>query len=224
MPCLQNLKKRLFGLVLAGGRSSRMGQDKALLRPWGEGGPTMLEHAAALLRPLTRDLRVACAPGRPYAGQACLEDPCEGMGPAIGVLGGLRMAASRDCCAMLTLPCDLPGMSRMPLKYLVAEHFRPPEKMASLFFSPASGRVEMLAGIYSVAFLPWLAQGLEQGQKSLYQILSAHDFKILPTPREWLPCFRNCNTPEDMTRFQRLAADGCEKASLLQPVARIERA
>ena len=66
-------KISLLGCVLAGGHSSRMGRDKALIRPFGPNGPTMLEHTFGLLQKLCGECVVTTSAGRAYPHfRACL--------------------------------------------------------------------------------------------------------------------------------------------------------
>ena len=62
------------GYVVAGGQSSRMGRDKARLA-WG--GTTLIEHAIALAREVTPDVRVLCGPRPRHEefGAPVIEDP-----------------------------------------------------------------------------------------------------------------------------------------------------
>jgi molybdopterin-guanine dinucleotide biosynthesis protein A len=97
------------GIVLAGGRSSRMGTPKAGLE-WH--GSTLLYRTAALLaRAVTGPVAVVRAPGQLLpalpAGIEEVEDPVEGLGPMQGVAAGL--AAVRDRAAVaFVCSTDLP--------------------------------------------------------------------------------------------------------------------
>lgn len=92
------------GFVVAGGRSARMGRDKALL-PWGT--TTLLDHAIGRLRALVRDVRVLSGTEARYAerGVPVLTDAATGGGPLAGVLAGLEAAAGVPA---LFLAVDLP--------------------------------------------------------------------------------------------------------------------
>jgi molybdopterin-guanine dinucleotide biosynthesis protein A len=94
----------VVGFVAAGGRSRRMGRDKALL-PWG--ATDLLGHAVARLRTVTGDVRVLCGPRQRYLDRALpvVTDLAPGAGPLAGVLSGLAAAPGRPG---LFLAVDLP--------------------------------------------------------------------------------------------------------------------
>ncbi|KRB82249.1 molybdopterin-guanine dinucleotide biosynthesis protein MobA [Sphingomonas sp. Root710] len=96
---------RLLGAILAGGRSSRFGSDKAeaLWR-----GKPLIEHAADRLRPVTDEL-ILC--GRSYAGLRALPDrPEADMGPLGGLNAALHHARAEGFGAVLSLGCDTPDV------------------------------------------------------------------------------------------------------------------
>ena len=84
---------RIAGVVLAGGRSRRMGRDKSLLRLGGDTAPTLLERSIVLLRPLCEQVWVSCRAGQTYAGQTCVPDLLPASGPICGVHAALVRAA-----------------------------------------------------------------------------------------------------------------------------------
>lgn len=94
---------KLLGAVIAGGRSSRFGSDKALAPI--DGRP-MIEHVVAALRPWVDEL-VIC--GRAYGEDRFLPDsPKQGLGPLAGFNAALRHAAANGFGAVITMPCDTP--------------------------------------------------------------------------------------------------------------------
>lgn len=100
------------GVVLAGGRSSRMGRDKALL-PW-QGRP-LIEHQIALLQAAGVD-SVRVSGDRPdYQGIA---DPTAHSGPLGGIAG---IAAASDDGELLIIPVDMPRLQPSLLRRLLTE-------------------------------------------------------------------------------------------------------
>ena len=92
-----------FGLLLCGGRSSRMGQDKALLTLDGE---RLLDRGLRLLR--EAGCRQVWAAGD-YAGVPCLPDApaWQGRGPLAGIAAALAYAPQ---ASWLVIPVDMPGL------------------------------------------------------------------------------------------------------------------
>jgi molybdopterin-guanine dinucleotide biosynthesis protein A len=106
-PRAEGLSAAITGFVLAGGRSARMGRDKALLS-WGDA--TLLDHAIARLRQVTDDVRVLCGPEPRYADRS-LPLVVDLPGPAsalVGLLSALAAAPDRTC---LLLAVDLPNVT-----------------------------------------------------------------------------------------------------------------
>ena len=105
----------VVGFAVAGGRSLRMGRDKALL-PWGE--TDLLGHAIARLRAVTADVRVLCGPAPRYLdrGLPIVTDEVEEAGPLAGIVSGLGAAAGHRG---LFLAVDLPHVPVSLLARLV---------------------------------------------------------------------------------------------------------
>src|SRR5437870_4561317 len=102
------------GFILAGGRSSRMGSDKALL-DW-HGGP-LLNHMVDLLRHATNDVQVV--------GRDRLPDHLPGRGPLSGIATALTVTSTDS---NLILALDLPLLTKEFLTFLrlAAEHSKRP--------------------------------------------------------------------------------------------------
>ncbi len=97
----------ITGVVLAGGLSTRLGHDKAVIRLHGEQGPDLLVRTAALLEPLVDEVWISCRPGRCVTGPYLrIYDEVQGLGPFGGVMTALRAAQG----PVLVLSCDLPFM------------------------------------------------------------------------------------------------------------------
>lgn len=185
------------GVVLAGGQSRRMGQDKALIRL--STGETFLQKAFHLLASLLTPCFVSHAKGRPYAGFPPLEDGRENCGPLAGLTAALELAHSLDLTAMLVIPCDLPLLTAPILKNLLAAHARAPAKtLASMWQNGASGKLEPLLAVYSVTALPFFHGALDRGDLALRHLLPVTRVCRLPYGPELAPIFLNCNRPEDL--------------------------
>lgn len=93
--------QRILGVVLAGGRSSRFGSDKALAEI---GGRTLLDRA---LTTLARQCDAVVVAGRDdVPGTALADRPRAGMGPLGGLCAALHHGAERGFDAVLSIPVD----------------------------------------------------------------------------------------------------------------------
>ena len=166
-------QRPLLGLLLAGGRSTRMGRDKAALA---YGGQPQAARAAALLRGVCAETFVSVRPGQePPAGLTdvpTLPDRFLDCGPMGGILSALF---ARPEAAWLVLACDLPFVTPATLAALLAG--RRPERHASAFRSATDGFPEPLCAVYEpksrFALLHFLALGYDCPRKVLINTRAA---------------------------------------------------
>jgi molybdenum cofactor guanylyltransferase len=103
----------ILGVVLAGGKSSRFGSDKALAE---FGGRTLLNRAYDTL---TGHCELVVVAGREHGPGRCIPDwPRAGMGPLGGIAAALRLARDEDFEAVLTCGVDSLGMPENLLELL----------------------------------------------------------------------------------------------------------
>ena len=150
-------------VILAGGRSRRMGTCKALLKIHGE---TMLTRLAGQLELFDERLLSANDPG--LSGEVsfpAVADVFQGAGP----LGGLHAALSAvKKEALFCVPCDLPNFtSEMPM--LLMEYFS--EKTDAFVCRDGSGRIHPLCGVYTKQALPVIEKQLVCGEYRMTDLL-----------------------------------------------------
>ena len=169
----------LRGLVLAGGRSQRMGQDKGKLAYHGQ--QEQRAYAAELLAPFCQDVHVSCRPDQitelEYAGLRPLPDSFADLGPLSGILSALRLDPN---AAWLVVACDLPLLSETTLAHLV-QH-RQPARLATAFQSPENEWPEPLITIWEPASYPQLLRFLSLGYSCPRKTLINSDVAVLPAP------------------------------------------
>ena len=188
----------MAGVVLAGGLSTRMGQEKALLRVHGAQQPHLLERTYRLLRALAAPCWVSCRPGQTYVGYDCLHDAESGQGPCAGILTALLHANQRGCRALLALACDLPFMDTPTLRRLLAAHAKASPEIALTLYVAPNGRQEQLVAVYDVGALPFFTAALARGQRSLADIVPADRRQALAYTQEQALPFFNMNRPSDL--------------------------
>ncbi|NVO86373.1 NTP transferase domain-containing protein [Hymenobacter terrestris] len=193
----------LRGLVLAGGRSQRMGQDKGQLAYHGQ--QEQRAYAAELLAPFCHDVHVSCRPDQitelEYAGLRPLPDSFADLGPLSGLLSAFRLDPN---AAWLVVACDLPLLSETTLSHLVEN--RQAGRMATAFQSPENDWPEPLITIWEPASYGQLLRFLSLGYSCPRKTLINSDIELLtpPAPGE----LRNVNTPEEAADVQRELGEG----------------
>ncbi|MBV8673135.1 MAG: molybdenum cofactor guanylyltransferase [Acidobacteriaceae bacterium] len=148
--------------ILAGGRSTRMGRDKALL-PFR--GRPLIEHAVAKLRALGFSPRVAGT--RPDLGAyaAVIPDHYPGSGPLAGIEAAL---CASDSDLNLFLPIDLPLLPAGFLRWLSA---RAHETSALATIPCLQGRPQPLCAVYHRNLLPYAQAALAAGDRKVTRVL-----------------------------------------------------
>lgn len=181
---------KLKGIVLAGGKSSRFGEDKALAK-WG--GTTLLERALGLLSALDLDPEVIVSPDKKYSLLTCPTH--NDIIPEKGPLGGLYTAFSLfPESALLVLTCDMPFLTQDVLRELVREHQK---SGCPVVFDTPQGR-QPFPGIYLSAFKTQAQECLHSERPSIKHFLSRiPQLKVLPAPSD-TKIFVNVNTREDL--------------------------
>lgn len=151
----------MTGIVLAGGKSRRMGKDKAQLS-WHNG--TLLTVAVDVLAPICNQI-VVVGPIRelPRSVQ-WTQDRYIGKGPLAGLHAGLSETTNEGA---IVLACDMPTVSSVLLEQLIRL-----SEGADIVIPVHSGRYEPLCAWYSKeSCLPVIERLLEEGKTSLLDIL-----------------------------------------------------
>lgn len=176
------------GFVLVGGRSSRMGRDKALLRC---DAHTLVEDVAARVRDVAGNVALVGEPER-YGGLGfeCLPD----LHPRLGPLSGIEAALdARRADLNLIVACDMPGIETGWLLQLVSHA----EETNSLcvIARDTKGIMHPLCAVYRSACLPLVRRALDEQRlraQDLIHELRAEFVDIgavldnVNTPEEWI--------------------------------------
>ena len=198
--------KAPFGVILAGGRATRMGGgDKGLL-PLGR--KSIVEHVIERLSPQVTDLALN-ANGDParFAGLGIpiLPDSIGGyVGPLAGVLAGLDWAAERGGDAIVTAAADTPFFPAdlVPVLLSAAEKENKPIALART----ANGRHPTF-GLWPVALRDDLRAALNDGLRKVVLWTDRHGTAMADFPTGAFDPFFNVNTPEDLEQARRHLED-----------------
>src|SRR5437879_11000000 len=172
------------GFILAGGKSSRMGRDKALL-DWH--GRTLVSHMIHILEAATDAVQVV--------GRDPLPDRVPGRGPLSGIATVLEVSSTD---ANLILAVDLPFLTKDFLLYFRSQIERSSRR---LFACKIGSHFPLCLGVRKTLLLS-IERLLSSKDRSLYAWIAGSDAEILSEPYLRYAGFeasilRNLNTPED---------------------------
>lgn len=187
---------KIYGLVLAGGKSTRMGTDKAQLNYRG------LPHALFLYELLSEfcdQVFMSVNEENTYnypAEVAIIEDENTYRGPFNGLLSAHH---HRPENAWLVLACDLPFVNKEVILSLIRQ--RNSNKAATAFATRASGLPEPLCALWEASTLAAAENYLKEGNGSCPRkfLLQNEVQLIYPEDDRWL---FNANSPEDFQQAQ----------------------
>lgn len=185
----------IAGVILAGGRATRMGGgDKGLLPL---AGRPMLAHVIARLAPQVGALALN-ANGDPSRfagfGLPVLADPVpDHPGPLAGVLAGMDWAAGLGFGLIVTVSADTPFLP----PDLVARLVPGPFALAASPDTTGALRRHPTLGLWPVALREELRRALVSGERKVGRWAAEHGARSVPFPEAPDPFF-NINTPEDL--------------------------
>ncbi|MEG5060904.1 molybdenum cofactor guanylyltransferase [Microcoleus sp. A2-C5] len=193
-------------IVLAGGQSSRMGRDKALLEIEGE---SLLQRACEVAAVVTPQVYVLTAwPDRyrstlTQQSQFLLEyNP--GSGPLVALTQGLTAIAADW---ILLLACDLPLLDAQIIQNWASQLTAfPPSTLAVVPYQ--NSRWEPLCGFYRQQSLPSLQSFIDRGGRSFQQWLNQIPAKPLPVGERESIMLSNCNTLEEFDKLKSVISNG----------------
>ena len=184
--------------VLAGGKSTRMGTDKAFVRL---DGRTLLERALDVARAVTSDVRIVGEPRRFAAFAPVVEDEFPGCGPLGGIHAALR---SSTCDLNVIVAVDLPFISSALLQFLIGQA----RDSAAVVIVPRTVHGwQPLCAIYRREFANLADTALRAGRYKVDALFA--EARVEAIGEDALrsggfgpELFRNLNTPEDLAEAQ----------------------
>jgi molybdopterin-guanine dinucleotide biosynthesis protein A len=181
--------------ILAGGKSTRMGADKAFV---GYDGRTLLARALDLARSVTPDVRIVGSREKFAALAPVVEDVFRGCGPLGGIHAALRASLTE---LNLVLAVDTPFVSPAFLRYLIGQARGAPE--AIVVVPRSAGHRQPLCAVYRREFAGAAENALQAGRNRIDRLFDEVRTRVID--EEELEdagfssaIFRNLNTPEEL--------------------------
>ncbi len=195
-------KTPLSAIILAGGGSTRMGEDKALLTI--EGMP-LLQRTCLCAQAVASQVYIVTPWQKQY--QGIIPEGCEVIpevwsphdspqGPLVGLYQGLQKQTTQW---VLALACDLPKLTVPELQFWY-EQLETVSEDGVAFLPKSPQGWEPLCGFYHQQCAGLFAQYLARGKRSFQGFLSQYPVQELKV-RDRAVLF-NCNTPEDFAQLK----------------------
>ena len=207
----------VIGVLLAGGKSARMGEDKAaLVLPGAIDGETLGARAVRVLRAVCDD--VVCAGHGRGVPEDVVRIPDAGGGPLVALVGALAHALAADALAdaawFVVLPVDMPGVDAALLARLLAlraasdgaSHGASHGARAVCF--AVEGVLEPLPLVLAAEALAPLASGVARGERRLGDAVRALAPATIALAGEEADLLQNLNTPADLHAWPSRRAGG----------------
>lgn len=184
----------ISGVILAGGRSRRMGRNKASLavRQW-----SLLDIMIDKMKSVFQQVMLSGSRASEYnTGLPVLDDLYPGCGPLAGIHAALKQTGR----GVFVIGCDMPLVPTALIRYICSHHD------ADIVVPRLGDYLEPLCAVYYQNCLPWIEQALDRGQYKITRFfpqvrvkyVTAEEISRFAPPEE---AFFNINTPEDWARF-----------------------
>jgi molybdopterin-guanine dinucleotide biosynthesis protein A len=190
----------MIGIVLSGGKSTRMGTDKGLMV---EDGLNWAQLAFSKLQGLIDEVYVSVSSaqadkyGGSFGNKLIVDDPSLPIGgPVLGLLSAHIAHPKKD---ILVLACDMPRMESAPIEYLL-QQYKETSGMETYLFANDNG-LQPLMAIYTSTLLERILQNLQAGTLTTFSVKYLVDISKsyqAIVPETWQRYFVNYNSHEDM--------------------------
>ncbi|BDQ03067.1 molybdenum cofactor guanylyltransferase [Ignavibacterium sp.] len=191
----------ITGVILAGGKSSRMGTNKSFLKI---GNQTIIERISDLMKSIFSEVIIITNSPDEYKflNIPIFEDIYKWKGPLAGIHSALVHSATEK---IFVLSCDVPLMSREMVEYIVNYKCEKP-----IVFCEAAGYHQPLVGVYSKVILSEVENFIsttEVSDKSFHHFLKTVEAEIIhPEKLSFYKdeLFFNVNRPEDFEKLKKI--------------------
>jgi molybdopterin-guanine dinucleotide biosynthesis protein A len=189
--------EKITGIVLCGGKSTRMGKDKGMVPIMGR---PMIEHVIAHIKPICDRILISTNfQNYKYLGYDVIKDKWRDFGPAAGVLSCLYHSKTEK---NLVISCDLPMASSRLLERLYAYSMD-----AEITIPRINTHFQPLCGFYRTEIRDQFKEYLILGERSMKFIIQYFNFRLIS--QEMIPGInlekelQNFNSPEDLEKLKK---------------------
>jgi molybdopterin-guanine dinucleotide biosynthesis protein A len=187
-------KKDITAIILAGGKSSRMKEDKGLAI---FNGKRLVEHVIDKVKNSVSEILIITSnPVYQQLGYQCVEDKMKDKGPLGGIYTGLLHSSRKK---NLLLGCDMPFVSENLINHLIMNCGE-----EDVLFTEHRGKAEPLFSVYDKTCIPIILSSLKSGKLKITEALhELHTKKICFDKENWFSGneFANINSLEEWKKY-----------------------
>jgi molybdenum cofactor guanylyltransferase len=166
-----NIEIPLNGLILSGGLSTRMGEEKRLINYHGK---SQEEYLFELLNLYCSEVYVSLNQNQKTNLPHIFDVNLSIKSPIVGIVSAFE---NNPETAWLVVACDMPFVNKKVIQYLIKH--RNPEKFATAFLNPEENFPEPLLTIYEPKIFVELQESVKQGKKSPMKVLQSLEIELL---------------------------------------------
>ncbi|MDN3667347.1 molybdenum cofactor guanylyltransferase [Algibacter miyuki] len=185
-------KKHITGIILAGGKSSRMGTDKGFLS---FNGKSFIQYSIDALQPLVSKIIIVsnCADYDVF-GLERIEDTIENSGPLAGIYSGLKHS---ETTYNLVLSCDIPLIHSQILERLISEV----DNGSEVIQIESNGRRMPLIALYKKSCESRFLKLLNSGERKLQFAVNQCKSKVVSLEKHEQKLTTNINTKDELKQI-----------------------
>lgn len=183
------------GIILAGGKSQRMGTDKGLLLLKGK---PFIQHIYEAMKPIFGDNIVVVSSNADYDafGYSRIEDLISDKGPVGGLYTALKQSKTKF---NLVLSVDVPLVTTELIQWLVDNH----DDGYLVTQVQVGEKVSPLVAVYDRALKTLMGEHIAGNQLKLRDVIAEVTPQTLIIPEKWSKQLQNINTEEDYKKIQK---------------------
>ena len=188
-----NISEPLTAIILAGGKSSRMGKDKGMVIHQGK---PFISHITEAVKPLvSRVIIIADNKAYDRFGFERFDDEIKETGPLAGLYSGLKHS---DTDWNLVLSCDIPLVSSDLLNFIAGTEIKDEDIIQ---FVSEGNRIPLIA-LYHKRCMDACLKLIESGEKRLLQLQQHHKTTAVQVPEKYRTQVKNINSTKDLKLLQ----------------------
>lgn len=191
---MMSVKEKITGIILAGGKSSRMGTDKGLLPLYGE---SFMQHIIKALQPCVSSI-IIITNNDEYKSLnlPVYHDLVKNIGPVGGIYSGLKKTVTEK---NIIVSCDIPFVSTAMFKFLIKN-----AKTGDCCIPSHRGNLEPLCAVYKKSLLTHFEESIAKKIYKMHEVLAFIQPHIVNIENELFYNSRllaNINTPADLSFY-----------------------